>query len=188
MPEPVCMKLGMYIMGLEPITGVLHKSLPSVWVFVYLSLLSLLGKSLVNTFPRQRIHATIEELDAWVCKPITISFLGNKVVKTFPRQWRFVVGVVFYAVRDVSKGSWQLVFPRASCISMERLSSLTGHSGKSTVFWNEAPCTTAVSTNNSDEYAVSIFRKKVKVYLYLFHFMAVSNHTAASSGMMICEQ
>jgi hypothetical protein len=39
----------------------LHKSLQSVFAFVRVSLLSLLGDGSVNTFPR-RVHATIEEL------------------------------------------------------------------------------------------------------------------------------
>jgi hypothetical protein len=50
------------------LNGVLYKSLPSVCVPVCVSLLSLLGNGSVNTFPRQRIHATIEELlDASFC-------------------------------------------------------------------------------------------------------------------------
>jgi hypothetical protein len=77
----------MYIMAPEPINDVLHKSFSSVWVSVCVSLLSLLGKNLVNTFPRQRIHATMQELwDACADGSITISLLGNNVVKTFPRQ------------------------------------------------------------------------------------------------------
>jgi hypothetical protein len=74
-----------------------------------------------------------------------------------------------------------------------RLISLTGRkvlkavTVKITVLWNVRQCIIAVSTKISEEYAVSIFRKKVKVYFYLFHFMAVSNHTAASSGGVICE-
>jgi hypothetical protein len=44
------------------LNGVLHKSLPSVCVSICLPCLSLLGNDWVNTFPRQRIHATIEEL------------------------------------------------------------------------------------------------------------------------------
>jgi hypothetical protein len=45
------MKLGVYIMAHEPI------------LTTYVSLcVSLLGNGSVNTFPRQRIHAAIEEL------------------------------------------------------------------------------------------------------------------------------
>jgi hypothetical protein len=128
--------------------------------------LSLLGNSSVNMFPRQRIHAIEELLDALfsirsvsyptrVCVPpilvnvppkhwsegshscqtvkyghescgtqnkeslcwrrsaaiyltglcIPILSLGNGLVNTFPRQGIIVGGVVFYAVRVVSKES-----------------------------------------------------------------------------------
>jgi hypothetical protein len=42
--------------------GVLNKSLPSVCVPVCVSSLSLLGNGSVSTFPRQRIHATVQKL------------------------------------------------------------------------------------------------------------------------------
>jgi hypothetical protein len=119
MPEPIFMKLGMYIMATEPISTVLlHKSLPSVCVSVCVSLLWLLSKGLVKTFLRQRIHAKTEELlDAclWVCLRIPLSLLGNNSVKTFQRQRRIVGCVVFYAVCVVSKESRLLVLPRTSC-------------------------------------------------------------------------
>jgi hypothetical protein len=61
MPEPIFMKLGMYIMTLESLsTGVLHKSLPSVCVSIYVSptiakqQLAKDGSAATNT------HATIE--------------------------------------------------------------------------------------------------------------------------------
>jgi hypothetical protein len=55
------------------LNGVLHKSFPSVCVSVCVSLLSLLGNGSVNTFPRQQIHATVEELlDARVCGSLPI--------------------------------------------------------------------------------------------------------------------
>jgi hypothetical protein len=41
------------------LNGVLHKSLPSVCLYVY-PLISLLGNGSVNRFPRQQIHATVE--------------------------------------------------------------------------------------------------------------------------------
>jgi hypothetical protein len=87
---------------------------------------SLLGNGSVNTFPRQRILATIEELlDASfsirsvsyqrrvrgsIC--VSLSLLGNGSVSTIPRQRRIVGGVCFYAVRVVSKESRRLVLPR----------------------------------------------------------------------------
>jgi hypothetical protein len=66
MPEPVFMKPGMYIMATEPISTA-HFINPSHQSFVYFRL-SLLGKGSVKTIPRQRIHATTEELlNARVC-------------------------------------------------------------------------------------------------------------------------
>jgi hypothetical protein len=44
-----------------------------------------------------------------------LSLLGNNSVKTFLRQQRTVEGVVFYAVRVVSKEIGRLVLPRTSC-------------------------------------------------------------------------
>jgi hypothetical protein len=59
MPEPIFMKRGMYVMAADPISMGFSEARESV------SLLSLLGKGRVNTFPRQGIRATIEEfLDA----------------------------------------------------------------------------------------------------------------------------
>jgi hypothetical protein len=80
--------------------GVLHKSLPSVCVSIPLSLL---GNGSVNTFPRQRIHATelldasfpmrsvsIEGESVRLCIPLLL--LANRSVNTFPPQkkncWR----------------------------------------------------------------------------------------------------
>jgi hypothetical protein len=86
-------------------------------VWLSLSLHSVLGNGSVNTFPRQQIHATIEELfDACVsgCLLIPLSLLGNSQVKTFPRQRRIVGGVILYAVHVISKESRQLVVPRTS--------------------------------------------------------------------------
>jgi hypothetical protein len=76
MTEPISMKLGMYIMPTEPISMAyyINPSHQSVCLYVYPSyrckttarlsvyLFLLLGNGLVNTFPCQRIQATIEEL------------------------------------------------------------------------------------------------------------------------------
>jgi hypothetical protein len=43
--------------------------------------------------------------------------LGNDTVKTFQRQQRIGDGVVFYAVRVVSKESKRLVLPRIYCLN-----------------------------------------------------------------------
>jgi hypothetical protein len=62
MPEPVFMKLGMYIMAPEPISTAyfINPSHQSVCLYVYPLLL--LGSGSVETLPWQQIHATIEEL------------------------------------------------------------------------------------------------------------------------------
>jgi hypothetical protein len=87
-------------------------------VSAYVSFLSLLGNDSVNMFLRQRIQATIEKLldvpfsmrfmsyqgDSVGVSIYPLSFLGNNSLKTFPRQRRIVGGVVFYAVRVLSKG------------------------------------------------------------------------------------
>jgi hypothetical protein len=63
MPEPVFMKLGMYIMGIEPISTAqfINPSHQPVFMYVY-SRVSLLGNGSVGTFPWQRIYGTTEEL------------------------------------------------------------------------------------------------------------------------------
>jgi hypothetical protein len=62
MPEPIFMKLGTYIMPPDPISTAyfINPSDQSVCLYVYP--LSLLDNGWVNTFPRHRIHATVEEL------------------------------------------------------------------------------------------------------------------------------
>jgi hypothetical protein len=50
----------------------------------------------------------------WNYLCILLSLLGNNSVKTFPRQRRIVGGIVFYAIRVVSKESRLLVLPRTS--------------------------------------------------------------------------
>jgi hypothetical protein len=73
-----------------------------------------LGNDSVDTFPRQRIHTTLEELwEACVCV-CPLSLLGNSSVNTLPQQER-IVGDVFCAVRVVSKESRGLVLLRTSC-------------------------------------------------------------------------
>jgi hypothetical protein len=90
--------------------------------------LSLLGNGSVNTFPLQRMNATVEEsLDAsfsvrsvsyqtgvWVCLCIPLSLLSNGSINTSPWQRR-IGGIAFYAVHVVS-GSRRLVLSRTSCL------------------------------------------------------------------------
>jgi hypothetical protein len=75
-PEPIFMKFGMRIMATNPIPTAyfINPSRQSVCLYAYLSyrckatarlsvsLHSVLGNGSVNTFPRQRIHATIDKL------------------------------------------------------------------------------------------------------------------------------
>jgi hypothetical protein len=82
---------------------VLHKSLPSVCMSVYVSLLSLLGtgsvKCICPFFARQRLgkHVpgamntrnntrVVGRACLWVCLCIPLSLLGNNSVKTFSRR------------------------------------------------------------------------------------------------------
>jgi hypothetical protein len=46
---------------------------------------------------------------------IPLSLQGSGSVNTFPWQWRIVGGVIFYAVRVVSKESRRLILPKTSC-------------------------------------------------------------------------
>jgi hypothetical protein len=57
----------------------------------------------------------ITQESLWVSLCIPLSLLGNGSVNTFPRQREIVGGVVFYAVRVVSKGNRRLILPRTSC-------------------------------------------------------------------------
>jgi hypothetical protein len=65
MPEPMLMKLGMYIIATEPISTAYFIN-PSyrckATTQLVVSFLSVLGNGSVNTFPRQQKHATVEEL------------------------------------------------------------------------------------------------------------------------------
>jgi hypothetical protein len=95
--------------------GVFHKFPPS-----------LVGNGSANTFLRQRIHATIEELlgasfsmrfvsyqrTACVCNPQ--SLLGNGSVNTVSQQLRILGSVVLYAVHVVWKESRRSVLPKTS--------------------------------------------------------------------------
>jgi hypothetical protein len=119
-------------MAPESLNGVLHKSLPSVFVSVCVSLICLLGKGSVKCIPpfiarqllgkhvpaatnTRNIWRIAGRVCLWVCLCIPLLLLGNNSVKTFTRQRRIVGGVVFYAVRVVPKESRRLVFPRTYC-------------------------------------------------------------------------
>jgi hypothetical protein len=90
MLEPIFMTLRMYIMAPEPISTAyfMNPSHQSVCLHVYSP--SLLGNGSVKTSPRQRIHATAEEL---------------------------LDAIVFYAVRVVSNECRRFVLPRTYCFS-----------------------------------------------------------------------
>jgi hypothetical protein len=110
-----------YLSGIR----VLYKSLPLVCVSVCASLLSLLGngslKYIQHSVAWQRLGkhvpaATKTRNNSWTRVSVDpLSFLGNNSVKTFPWQQRVVGGVVFYAVRVVSKANMSLVHPRTPC-------------------------------------------------------------------------
>jgi hypothetical protein len=129
--------------------GVLHTSLSSVCVSVYVSLLSLQGNGSIkhilpfgarqwfgkhipvakNTRYNRRIIGSVifyavrvlsKEI-TWVCLCIPLSLPGNNSVKKFIRQKRIAGGVVFYIVRVVSKESRRLILPRSSCFKMTLL-------------------------------------------------------------------
>jgi hypothetical protein len=60
----------------------------------------------------------------WVCLCIPLS-LGKSAVKTFLRQRRIFGGIVFYALRVVSKESRRLVLPRTYCLKLSLTFSIT---------------------------------------------------------------
>jgi hypothetical protein len=135
------MKLGNWAHATAYVINPFHQS---VCLFVYSSsrckamarfnvrlfLCSVLGNGLENTFPWQRMYATIEKLLEplfyigsmslrWESVSLfvyPIPLLSNSSVKTFLLQRRIVVGVVFYAVHVVSKESRRLILPRTSCL------------------------------------------------------------------------
>jgi hypothetical protein len=134
MPEPIRMKLGMYIMAPDPISTAyfINPSHKSVCLYVYS--LSLLGKGWVKCIPpfiaRQRLgrhvpaaantrnsRRIVGRVYLWVCLCIALSLLFNSV-KTFPWEGRIVGGVVFYAVRVVTKEGRRLIVPRTSCLML----------------------------------------------------------------------
>jgi hypothetical protein len=112
------MKLGMYIVASEPIWTAyfLNPSHQSVCLYVYFPVVSRqrLCKHVpaaTNTRNNRRIVGPVvfgvvlvaSKESLWACLCIPLSLLGNGSVNTFPRQRRIVEGVVFYAVRVVSK-------------------------------------------------------------------------------------
>jgi hypothetical protein len=124
-----------YIMASQPISMAYFTNPSHLSVSVYVSLLSLLGKGLVKCIPlfvvgkrlvNMYVHAaqntcnnrrTVRRVCLWVCVCIPLSLLRNNSLKTFPRQRRIVGGVIFYAVRVVSKESRRSVLPRSSCFT-----------------------------------------------------------------------
>jgi hypothetical protein len=119
--------------------SILHKYLPSVCVFVCVSLLPLLDKGSVQRIPlfiaRQRLskHVTMEMniskniknvgriilhmvcVSSKECLWVSVSPCCCYVkTRMFPQQWRIVGGVIFCAAYVISKESRQLVLPRIS--------------------------------------------------------------------------
>jgi hypothetical protein len=90
-----------------------YKSLPSFCVSLCVSLLSFLGNGSAKTRHFLCGPCLIKGESA-LCLCIPLSLLGNNSVKTFPRQQRIVGGIVFYAVRFVTKERRRAVLPRIS--------------------------------------------------------------------------
>jgi hypothetical protein len=77
-------------------------------------------------------HGTWAHINAYLTNPsrqsvclyvyFPVLWIHNASVNTFPRQWRNVGGVVFYAVRVVSKKSCPLVHPGTSVIIVKLVS------------------------------------------------------------------
>jgi hypothetical protein len=117
MPELIIM----YIMAREPNSAIyfinpshqsvcLHTCIPP---FIARQRLSRHVSAATNTRNNRRI---VGRVCLWVCLyTIPLSLLGDNSVKTFLRQRRIAEGVVFCAVRVVSKESRLLVLPRTSC-------------------------------------------------------------------------
>jgi hypothetical protein len=123
MPEPIFMKLGMYIMAPEPIaTAYFINSPPSVCVSVCVYAPH---RCWVNTFPWQWYIK--QQKNCWtrrflcgscikgecVCLCNPLSLIDNISINTFPRK-RIFGSAVFYVVRFVSKGRRRLDLPRTS--------------------------------------------------------------------------
>jgi hypothetical protein len=112
MPELIFIKTWYVYHGNRAhLSGVLHKSLPSVCVSVCVSLLSLQGDGSVECNPpfsaRQRLSKHI---------PAATNIPSNR--RTGGR-------VVLFVVRVVPKESRPLFFPRTSCLSVLLISSYT---------------------------------------------------------------
>jgi hypothetical protein len=138
--EFLIMGLGMYVVATEPISRsyFANPSRKSVCLYLYHayhckatalineSLLSVLGIGSANTFPRQRIHATVEELLnplfhsavrilskkwLWVCPHMLLSLLRvvSNWADTFPQQQihstlkDLLNPLIFYEVRVLSR-------------------------------------------------------------------------------------
>jgi hypothetical protein len=127
MPEPMFMKLGIYIMANEPIWT---SWIPHINLCVCLCIpfsgarqrLSNHVPAATNTHNRRIVGHVVfcavrvsSKESLWVSMCISLSLLGNNSVKTFPSQRRIVDGVIFYAVLVVSNASRLLVLPRTSC-------------------------------------------------------------------------
>jgi hypothetical protein len=130
MNEPIFNKLGICIMAPEPISMAyfINPSYQSVCLCIlHIVARQRLGKCIPLFGTTQRIGRHVSEstnarnnwrivgrVCLWVCVCIHLPLLDNNSVKTFPPHRRAVGGVVFYAVRVLSKESRRLVLPRTS--------------------------------------------------------------------------
>jgi hypothetical protein len=120
MPEPIFMKLGMYIMASEPISTecFINPSHHSVCLCVFPCIVASqrLGWHVpvaTNTCNNRRIVGGVISYTVRVISKqslcIPLSLLSNGSANTFPRQRRILGGVIFHTVRVVSKESRQWV-------------------------------------------------------------------------------
>jgi hypothetical protein len=108
MPEPIFMKLG----TCAHLKGVIYKSLSSVCESTCVSFHSLLGNGSVDSFPCQRIHATVEEfvkLDV-----VTAAAMKNTNFCDITPCSQLKANRVF-------GGTYQLHPPRRQCSSVDEL-------------------------------------------------------------------
>jgi hypothetical protein len=129
--EPICMKLGMYIMTHELVSTANFINPSQQSVSVWVSLLSLLGKGSVKCIPfffawqrfgthvpvatnTRNSRRIVEWVCLWVCLCILLSLLGNNLVKDFPAATKNFWRRRFQCGPCHIKGSRRLILPRTS--------------------------------------------------------------------------
>jgi hypothetical protein len=140
MPEPVFMKLDMYIMALQPISTVYFINCCHQFVCLYVyAPQSLLGNGSIYTFPRQRVHETkkncwtrafyavlvVSKESLWIC--LCIPAKSIKGFRGFPRSknkcW---VCIQIPLCTACFKGARGTVVIKALCYKLEGIASRWG--------------------------------------------------------------